>query len=1134
MGFLKRHSCLLVLLMGLFSCTTSGKKEPVSFEPIQETAKPWVYWYWMQGAYSKEGITADLEAMKSAGIAGAYLMSIKGPTDPPLINPPILQLSEEWWNMVHWALAEAGRLGLKIAFHAADGFAVAGGPWITPEMSMQKVVWADTIVNDGVTTSLKLPVPEHYGDYYQDIATFAIPVKERFKTSLKVQPKITTSLPNFNASFLSEGTKTENQLRLYEKGWVQYEFKKPFSCRSIQIETLGNNYQAHRLRVEASDDGTTFKSLGRLEAARHGWQDTDVFYTHSIPPITAKYFRFVYDPEGTEPGAEDLDAAKWKQALKVAKIILSNEPLIDNYQGKSGAVWRIGPQTTSEQIEDKDCIDKSKMINISRFVDAEGVLHWKAPKGNWRIIRFGHTSTGHENATGGAGKGLEVDKFDPEAIRFQLDNWFGEMLRTAGPELASKVVEILHLDSWECGSQNWSPVFQEEFKKRRGYDVVDYLPVMAGIPMESVETSEKILFDIRKTISELIADNFYGTVAEEAEKAGVKFSSENVAPTMVSDALLHFKYVDYPGGEFWLKSPTHDKPNDMLDAISGGHIYGKDIIQAEAFTALRMDWDEHPGNLKTLADRNYALGINRFFYHVFVHNPWIDRKPGMTLDGVGTYFQRDQTWWEPGKAFIDYCTRVQYQLQKGRPVVDLAVFTGEEIPSRAVLPDRLVPFIPNVFGEKRVTSEKVRLENYGQPTAKMPKEVTYSKNTTDLSQWVNALNGYKYDSFNVDVLLNRAEVKEGKIHFEGGIEYQALLFPGSRKMAPDQMMSLAVAEKILALVKDGATVLIAEKPTTVPGLVSPSEKRKWKKLIDELWKDSERPKRKLGKGTVVQLPYLGENFTVLGFAPDVSLENSERQAIAWTHRKTENSEIYFLSNQKEGQAEHLVSFRTQGRIPYKYDPVTDTEIALKEWKITNGRTVVPLQFHKNESFFIIFKEATEKDKSETGKNWTVYKTRYTFDEDWQLQFDTNFHGPSQAVKIDKLFDWSSSKEDNIKYYSGTVTYSKTFDWKEDPTENIWLDLGVVHNIAEIQLNGKNCGILWTFPNKMDISKALKKGRNTLKIKVTNTWANRLIGDRKLPEKERLTWTTAPSRLEGNNLLPAGLLGPVTIEQGFGN
>lgn len=1137
--FQKKYLFFILLLAGIVSAQETYKKENTSFQPTIESSKTWVYWYWMKSAYSKAGITADLEAMKQAGIAGAYLMTIKGPANPPLMNPPVLQLSPEFWDMVKWAFAEADRLGLKLAFHAADGFAVAGGPWITPEMSMQKVVWSTTEVLGGKKLTTKLAVPEHYKDYYKDIATFAIPIKENTINSQELLPKVTTS-NNSDASFLAHAKKDDN-FRLGEKGWIQYEFEKPFTCKSIVIETKGRDFQAQRLIVEVSDDGVHFKFHERMVAPRHGWQDMDAHHTHTIKPVTARYFRFVYDVTGTEPGAEDLDFAKWRQNnLKVSKITLSNESLIDNFEGKSGAVWRLSPTTTAEQIPNSDSFKKSSIINISKFVDGDGNLSWKAPKGKWKIIRMGHTSTGHENATGGAGKGLEVDKFNPELIRFQLDHWFGEAIRTAGPELASRVLKILHLDSWECGSQNWSSVFQAEFQKRRGYDIVDYLPVMAGIPIENVATSEKVLYDVRKTIAELVADNFYGTVADIAKKANVKFSSENVAPTMMSDGLLHFKYVDYPSGEFWLKSPTHDKPFDMLDAISGGHIYGKDIIQAEAFTALRMDWDEHPGNLKTLADRNYALGINRFFYHVFVHNPWTDRKPGMTLDDIGTFFQRDQTWWKPGKAWFDYCQRVQFQLQKGKPVVDLAVFIGEDLPSRSLVPDRLFPFIPNVFGKERVASEKIRLENEGQPTTKMPKEVTFSKNNTDLSQWINPMNGYQYDSFNADVLLNRAKVENAKVTFGGGIEYGALLFPGSRRMAPNKVISLAVAEKILQLVKEGATVFIDEKPMDTPSFQSDLEAKKWQAVVDELWtKGKETTKNeqgstswKLGKGTVIVLPFLDTDFAKIGIEADVlfsDAKNNDRSSIAWTHRKNGDEEIYFLSNQIQEKRQLEVSFRIAGKVPVWYNPVTDKSSELANWKIENGRTIVSLTLDANESGFVIFKEETKNTLAKGNQNSANFETVQTLDENWELQFDAEFKGPKEVVKINKLFDWSSSTNEQIKYYSGTAVYKKDFVWKGKNADKIWIDLGSIANMAEVIVNGKDCGTIWTFPYKTDISQALKKGKNTIIIKITNTWANRLIGDQKLPEKERLTWTTAPYRLvESENLLKAGLLGPVTI------
>jgi hypothetical protein len=256
---------------------------------------------------------------------------------------------------------------------------------------------------------------------------------------------------------------------------------------------------------------------------------------------------------------------------------------------------------------------------------------------------------------------------------------------------------------------------------------------------------EEVLRDIRKTIDELVNEVFFVTVAQKAKEYGVQLSSESVAPTMVSDGMAHYRYVDVPMGEFWLNSPTHDKPNDMLDAISGAHVYGKNIVQAEGFTEVRGVWDETPASIKALLDRNFALGMNRLFFHVNTHNPWLDRKPGMTLDGIGLFFQRDQTWFAESKALVDYVARCQSYLQQGRPVVDIAVYTGDEMPRRALTPDRLVSMLPGLFGAERVVSEKARLANVGQPMEESPVGVRHSAGILDLKDWVNALHGYHAD-----------------------------------------------------------------------------------------------------------------------------------------------------------------------------------------------------------------------------------------------------------------------------------------------------------------------------------------------------------------------------------------------------
>lgn len=1110
---------------------------------VTKRAKPWVFWYWMQAGVSKEGITADLEAMKEAGIGGAYLMPIKGATNPPLYSPPVEQLSPLWWDMVRHTMLESKRLGLEIGMHVSDGFALAGGPWITPALSMQKVVYASVQLQDNQHFSAKLPLPPTNEGYYKDIAVLAFPsVPNRGQTTQTIVPQVTSSKSGVNPQFLVVEDNKES-FKSDSACWFQYTFKQPFTCRSILIRTGGNNYQAHRLKIEVSDDGQSFRSIGRLEPPRHGWQDTDADVTHAITPTTARYFRFVYDKIGSEPGAEDLDAAKWKPSLKLIGLELSSEPRIHQFEGKSGAVWRMSKRTSNAVIEAKMCVPRNKIIDLTSQLKADGQLDWDVPAGSWTIIRIGHTSTGHTNATAGAGKGLECDKFNPEAIKLQFDNWFGEAQRQIGNELSKTVLTTFHVDSWECGSQNWSPVFQTEFRKRRGYDLTDYLPVMAGIPIENVETSEQFLYDVRRTIAELVVDTFYKTLADLAHQKGVVFTAESVAPTMVSDGLAHYKQVDIPMGEFWLNSPTHDKPNDMFDAVSAAHIYSKPIVQAEGFTTVRMTWDEHPTMLKTLQDRNYALGINKLVYHVFTHNPWLDRKPGMTLDGVGLYFQRNQTWWKPGKAWVEYTQRCQTLLQIGQPVADIAVFTGDDLPLRAVLPDRLVSTIPGIFGETVVAQEAKRLANWGEPLRQIPAGVSHSANMADPQDWVNPLHGYAYDSFSPDALHSLAKVQRGNVEFAKGTAYSLLVIPQRHPMhINNTFITPATLQRLVALVNDGATVLVGEKPQFSAGKTSATE---IKNFADKLWggtfdkiTDGQAKilVKRLGKGKVIQTPFQASSFEKLGIKRDIDFaetDGSFAKNIAWTHRVAGETNVYFIANQQDTQRDIAVSFRVTGKSPELYDAVTDELREALQWQIQNGRTQLLLRLAPNASLFVIFRKPTQQTQA-LGKNWSDLKTIQTIAGAWQVQFDPQFGGPKQPQTFENLSDWSQHTDSSIRYYSGTATYTKTFLWSATSPahQRIWLDLGQIANIAHVKLNGISCGIAWTTPYRVDITNMLKSGENHLSIEVTNTWANRLIGDHLLPEAKRITNTTAPFRLAGKPLQKAGLLSEVKILQGF--
>lgn len=1046
-----------------------------SFANPSDEARPWSFWYWMFGAVTEDGIKADLQAMKDVGLGGTYLMPIKSVEMAPEYEGKAPQLSPEWWRLVGRSMEIADSLGLKLGMHICDGFALAGGPWIEPEEAMQKVVIADTVISGGKVSGLKLPVPETIVDYYNDIAIYAVPVKGH-EIGKPVKVTSANTVTDFPAG---KGVTVDSAgvIRSSVPCWIQYEYAEPVTVRSLEVVRKGNSYQSNRLTVMASDDGETFREVKKLVPARHGWQNYDENNTHSLPETTARYFRFYWTPEGSEPGSEDLDNAKWKPGLRIDGLNLSSEPKINHWEGKSGRVWRVAPATDPAEVTPEMAIGLDEIIDLSSSV-TDGRLTASLPDGEWRILRLGSTPNGHTNATGGAGKGLEADKFSVHAMSKQFDNWYGRVFREIDPEFAGRVLKYMHVDSWECGSQNWSDNFAAEFKSRRGYDIMPYLPLFAGIPVVDAATSEKVLRDVRQTMAELVVDVFYTVLADKAAEYGVQFSAECVSPTMVSDGMMHYQKVDLPMGEFWLNSPTHDKPNDMLDAIHGGHIYGKNIIQAEGFTELRGTWDETPAMLKTLLDRNYALGINRIFYHVNAHNPWTDRKPGMTLDGIGLFFQRDNTWYDDGgKGLTDYMRRCQALLQYGHPVTDVAVFTGEEMPRRAILPDRLVSSLPGIFGSERVESEKARMANVGQPMRVKPVGVNHSANMADPEKWINPLRGYNYDSMNKDALLRLAKAENGRMVLPGGASYRVLVLPLASQLMPDTTLSQEVRAKVAELVKGGVVV--------------PS------------------------------LPYMDDDFTAFGLDRDIIVPDN----IAWTHRRddNENVDIYFIANQEETPREFTASFRADGRVPELWNAVDGSIDRDLDWKSSGGRTDVKLSLPSAGSAFIVFRTPTA-ETSGAAPAREIRRMPLGAGK-WDVKFVTT----GVEVKDTELFDWTTSADETVKYYSGTAIYTTTFRAPSvQRGSRVILDLDGVRDVATVRVNGKECGIVWTSPYKVDITDAVRKGKNTLEIEVTNTWANALLGADQGKAPFDGIWTNGKYRRSDKTLIPAGLITQPTL------
>jgi hypothetical protein len=1058
--FIVRHTYFdmrkTFVFLSLFMFLALGAK-------ASDAAKPWTFWYWMYGAVSPEGIHADLLGMKQAGLGGCYLMPIRSSAERPDYHGQAEQLSPYFWQMVDEAFKTADSIGLDMGIHVCDGFALAGAPWIQPEQSMQKVVWTDTIVT-GSPLGKVLRRPEGYKGYEEDIVTWAFPV-----ASVERQ----YSLDRSSDISLSGDMRREasGRFRAENPGSIVWKLPQSDTLRSLTVYPSGNNIQSQRLRVAVSVDGIHYDDILQMQPPRQGWQSSSYPYTYALRPTLARYVRFSWTPEGTEPGAEDLDAAKWKPVLKLNNVVLSTQSRLSQFRGKAAYTWLIAPEDSDKVVPPSECLSLSKAVRLqldgNRVVGASSPLP-KSRATKWRILRFGHTSTGQQNATAGGGKGLEVDKFNVEATESLLSGWFEKFL--SRPH--SRVVKMLHVDSWECACQNWGKDFAQEFQRRRGYDLLPYMPLFAGLPVESAAKSEQVLRDVRQTIDDLVNDRFFATLTRRAHAVGREVSHESIAPTFVADGMRHYASSDLPMCEFWLNSPTHDKMNDMLDAVSGAHQYGKNIVQAEGFTELRGVWNETPAMLKSLLDRQYALGLNRLFFHVNAHNPFMNRRPGITLDGIGLFFQRDNTWYSEADGFTSYITRCQRLLQMGHPVVDVAVYSGSEMPRRSLTPDRLADMLPGLMGEKKVAWNARRLANAGQPMVENPVGVRHSAGITDAADWVNALHGYHYDTVCPDALVHSLSAKQGALVTAGGINYRVLVIPGKRKMNPSDVKSSPEVEKAIETAEQAGV-------------------------------------------KVIRNPYLSADLSPLGIERDADLP----EGIGFAHRACDSLDIYFLTNQDSLERHFTASFRISGRYPELYDAVADRYFQPDSWIQRGGRTEVEVSLPCYGSLFILFRQSSSQAQKASPST-----AEMAINGPWNLRFETT----GKELKNQQLFDWSTSTLDSVRYYSGAVSYTTTFKYKGKRGGRVLLSLEGLHDLARVSLNGHDCGVVWTAPYQLDVTPYIQKGRNQLTLRVANTWANALRGaDEGRPPFSGI-WTNAKYRLPGNGLLKAGLLGPVKI------
>jgi hypothetical protein len=443
-----------------------------------------------------------------------------------------------------------------------------------------------------------------------------------------------------------------------------------------------------------------------------------------------------------------------------------------------------------------------------------------------------------------------------------------------------------------------------------------------------------------------------------------------------------------------------------------------------------------------------------------------------------------------------------------------------------------------------VEEEKQRRLNTGEPLRELPTGVFHSANMAILAEHPDPFHGYKYDSFNPDALLQRATVKNGRVLMPGGASYSVLVIPGTASMQPNaQRMSAAVAGRLLELVKQGATVLLDDTMTATPGLFQEAKNdSRLRELYAQLAGASFKTVQdksgesfllaSIGKGKLIKGPFRPASFEGIGLSPDFIARDANglpAEGISFAHRRAMGLDIYFISNQLNSPQTLSLSLRVANRAPELWDAVTGEVTEAGTWQMQNGRTLLSVRLPAGGSLFVVLRKPASVQKMDKGANWYEPAITQILSAPWTVRFDTAYRGPSQPVVFDSLSDWSLNPDSSIQYYSGTAAYTQSFIWN-GTTHRSWLDLGRVGVIAQVWVNDMDCGIAWTSPWRVEITKALQPGNNRVTIKVTNTWANRLQGDHRLPEAQRLTWTNAPYRLENKALPPSGLPGPVTIQQ----
>jgi hypothetical protein len=1106
---------LAAVVLGVLAFNAQGPSDPLlrGFLDPPAGARPRVWWHWMNGNITKDGIRADLEWMKRVGLGGVQNFDAALMT-PAVVDKRLVFMTPEWKDAFKSAVTLADQLGLEFAIAGSPGWSESGGPWVPPEQAMKKLVWTETRVEGGkpFTGTLARPssapgpfqnaprlgalplVGESFKPpaFYRDAAVLAWPMPADDLTMGELAPAFSIGGARIDAAKIADGDFTTTvsfpAAPAGQTASLDIDLGKPQTIYALSLGITSTNpmamFQATTddgPQLLASGDSRQYGPVARVPRGRLPQ------YTVSFPGVRARYFRVTFETPAPERIAEGIDIPgidlrmPAPKEVVVTELALSTTPRVHRFEDKAGFAPTPGlggldtPRATPEQ-----AIAADRVIDLTSKMRPDGTLDWSPPAGRWTVLRLGCSLTGKENSPASPeATGLEVDKMSAAAVDAYFTRYLDMYRDASGGLMGARGLGFVITDSWEAGVANWTDEMVAEFTTRRGYDLRPWLPAFTGRIVRSAGATDRFLNDYRATIAELTVANHYDKLTAMLRERGMSRYSESHEDrrAMIADGMEVKRTAGIPMSAMWTGrgGPLGVPPQfaaDIRESASVAHIYGQNIVAAESLTAGGGAYTFSPETLKATADAELSAGLNRFVIHTSVHQP-LEKKPGLGLGPFGQWFTRHETWAEQAGSWVTYLARSSYMLQQGRFVADVLYYYGDDTNITAL------------FGEKG----------------------------PDIPS------GYNFDYANSDVLLNRLAVSNGRLTMTTGMNYRVLALD-----ANSRLMQLAVLRKLRDLVRAGAVVAGA-RPFRSPRLMD--DEKEFEAIADELWGPGGGPKT-VGAGKVYGDPALAAVLASEKIAPD--FEHSKPQAdtaLLFVHRTLPDGEVYWVNNRQKRDESLDGSFRVAGKAPEIWHADTGV-VEPASYRVENGRTVVPLRLTPEDAVFVVFRKAASAPSRVVP--FATVTTLATLDGPWTVAFQAGRGAPASSI-FTRLTPWNEHADGGIKYFSGSATYKKTVDapaaWFARGAE-LWLQLGDVKNLAQVTVNGKSLASVWKPPFQVNVTGAFRAGTNTVEITVTNLWVNRIVGDQQPDAREKFTYTPMPFYRANSPLLPSGLLGPVSV------